>query len=160
MRAKRVWCVKYHLFLPIFLTPLFLTKNRLNFWEFLGHPLSVFWHKKFQQLMIEKKRYSTTNSVQYSGLHKAQSALEKRKTPCTLQWKVHPGPDWPYAQPSTEVDEECVGMANKGKRRGKEAQPTSLKRRKAEDQEGNTWGGGSSYWGSKFLLILIRITKE
>ena len=46
--------------------------------------------------MIEKKRYSTKNCVQYSGLHKAQSALEKRKTPCTLQWKVHPGEIQPY----------------------------------------------------------------
>ncbi len=38
--------------------------------------------------MIEKKRYSTTNSVQYSGLHKAQSALEKRKALGTYMTNV------------------------------------------------------------------------
>ena len=52
----------------------------------------------------------------------------------------------------TEVDEECVGMANKSKRRGKEAQPTSLKRRKAEDQEGNTWGEGVAMEGADAFL--------
>ena len=91
MRKKSSFCVN-------FFTSFIFEPKTPEFSGGFGHPLRVFLHKKFPQLMIEKKRYSTTNSVQYIGLHKAQSALEKRKTPCTLQWKVHPGQFQPYVQ--------------------------------------------------------------
>ena len=99
MRAKTVWRVKNHWFSPIFFTSFIFDWKTPKFLRFFGHPLRVVLHKKIPELMIEKKRYSTTNSVQYSGLHKAQSALENRKAPCTLQWEVHPGWDLPYVYP-------------------------------------------------------------
>ena len=91
-----IQCIDNSHFESVFLPPLFLTEKHLYFWSFLDTLYKFFLHKKIPKLMIEKKRYSTTNSVQCSGLHKAQSALENRKAPCTLQWKVHPGQFQPY----------------------------------------------------------------